>query len=547
MPKDLSSLIAAAIPFAEWEAKHFGGEPADSAVVAGDFRQLLFAPGGGTDPREFAADLGKIMAKNGLYMRAGMACYHDRRAGCLQQMTATTLPFFMLDHAKLVSASKNGPEPSVMSTDLAARILHAPQFLNALPEIARVSPVPLPVLRGGKLSVLPVGYSAQDKTMVLENIEWQEMSPQEAKRIIFEEWLGEFPFDASTPAQLARNRSVALAAMLAPFCELLVPAFHQRPAFTFTANREGSGKTLLARIALCPVHGKAKITPPPESKNENSLRQFLSSAARAGEPYIFFDNWRGKIQSGALEAFITANIWGDRVLGVSELFTAEKSCLVYITGNSAEVSPDIRRRSLFVELTIEEARSEDRVIKRRIDEDDIITDRARILSALLALVKDWHCSGSPAGSVEHGSFAKWGRVVGAIVEHATGTSPLLTAELKQGDKGLNAFEELMQLIMPPDCTKERIEITAANLLLASFSVPGFEWEDIDAIEDKKERDSALRKIRAAFGRLCTRFKGTKFGTIHFADNGAATRESRKYIITRKVSEVSNLAQQPQTP
>ncbi len=41
-------------------------------------------------------------------------------------------------------------------------------------------------------------------------------------------------------------------------------------ADTFTANREGAGKTLLACMCIVPVHGKTKITPPPENKGGTS-------------------------------------------------------------------------------------------------------------------------------------------------------------------------------------------------------------------------------------------------------------------------------------
>jgi len=446
-------------------------------------------------------------------------------------MSATRLPFWMLEEVKLVVETKAaGAQLAVLSADMAARLLVAPTFMNALPEVARVSPVPLPVERAGKVGLLPRGYSQDVKTMVLGDVEWTEMSSEEGVRVLTEKWLGEFPWDGRTGDSRRRSMAVAVAGMLAPFCELLVPAFQQRPAFCFTANREGSGKTLLARLCLCPIHGPVKITPPPEKRNEGSLRQLLSAVARAGEPYLFFDNWRGVIASPALEAFVTANIWGDRVLGVSELFTAEKSCLVFVTGNDAEVSPDIRRRSLFVELFIEEVRAEERVIRRRIDEDDIIAGRGEILSALWAIVRGWYGAGRPRGSVEHGSFAKWGSVVGAMVEWAMGISPMGAADLRKGDADLAAFEELVGLIMPAD-GPERVEMSFADLLEAARAVEGFGWADAGE-DDKEGAMKAERTNRGRFAAMAKRFVDSKFGGVRVKQTHSANRSRRMFVFTR---------------
>lgn len=526
---DLATLLSAAVPWADWARGRAAA--ADAVVVQGDFREEVFAPGSGVDPREFARLLGVAMAKGGLYSRAGSAWWHDGKAGVLQPMSPTRFPFWMLEHVRLMSETKQaGAAMAVLSADMAARVLQAPTFINALPEVARVSPVPLPVVRNGKVGLLSKGYSVGEKTMVLGDVDWREMSAKEGVELLRDVWLAEFPFDSRSEGARLRSLAVAVAGMLAPFCELLVPAFQQRPAFCFTANREGSGKTLLARLCLCPVFGQVKITPPPERGNENSLRQLLSSVARAGEPYLFFDNWRGKIGSPALEAFITANIWGDRVLGVSELFTAEKSCLVYMTGNDAVVSPDMRRRSLFVELFVEEVRSERRIIKRRVDEDDIVGARGEILSALWAIVRGWYEAGCPKGSVTHGSFSKWGAVVGAMVEWAVGASPLQDAELRRGDEDLAAFEQLVELVMPAGAG-DLVEMTAADLLRVAYQVPAFDWQDAGD-DDEKGQAEASRANRSRFGRICKRFVDSRFGEVRVEQTSDANRSRRKFRFTR---------------
>jgi hypothetical protein len=238
-----------------------------------------------------------------------------------------------------------------------------------------------------------------------------------------------------------------------------------------------------------------------------------------------FDNWKGDVESGALEGFITSNVWSDRTLGKSELFTAEKSCLVYVTGNSAKVSPDMRRRSLFVHLFVEEVRTESRHITRRIDEEDILTDRAELLGYLWSMVKHWHAKGMPGASVDHGSFGKWGHVVGAIVEAATGSCPLVQAA-DDGDDVLSAFERLLSRLME-DVKEQSVEFKPSELLEEARILGGFEKIE----EDKPEDDSAKMRERSWFSAICKRFVGSRFAQFRF-DMSSGSRASRRYIITR---------------
>lgn len=525
MSTPIDQLRAAIVPFDEWEAEHAPSEPAPAPVVVeGDFRERIKMPGDGQDPRDFLIAMGKLAARNGFYFRAGQAWFYDVRQKMLQPVNSTGFCGRILDFCMLEQFAVNkGRDVSVMmSGELAGRVIASPQFLMELPEIARVSQVPLPVLRKGKLRLLSDGYDAETKTLVIEKLKLSEMSVEDAVAGLRSRWLGEFPLKDKE-----KDFAVLVTGMLTPFCELLVPAFATRPAFVFTCNREGGGKTLAARLCLCPVHGKVEITPPPERKNDAELKKLLGSVAAAGKSYILFDNWKGDVESGALEGFITSNVWSDRTLGKSELFTAEKSCLVYVTGNSAKVSPDMRRRSLFVHLFVEDVRTESRHITRRIDEEDILTDRAELLSYLWSMVKHWHAQGMPKTSVDHGSFGKWGHVVGAIVEAATGSCPLVQAA-DDGDDVLSAFERLLDFVMEGN-DQDEARIEPGVLLDEARELGGF-----DRIgEDKPSEPSELRSERMWFGALCKRFVGSKFAKWRF-DATTGARQHRRYIITRVV-------------
>ena len=62
---------------------------------------------------------------------------------------------------------------------------------------------------------------------------------------------------------------------------------------------------------------------------------------------------------------------------------------IFLTGNGATISSDMRRRLLIVELFLREARPEDRIIRNPMDDSRIHALRGEILSALWAVTRAW--------------------------------------------------------------------------------------------------------------------------------------------------------------
>ena len=102
---------------------------------------------------------------------------------------------------------------------------------------------------------------------------------------------------------------------------------------------------------------------------------------------------------------------------------------VFVTGNGCTVSPDMRRRSLFVELFMEDERAEDRKFQRVLDDAVLLALRPRIIAALWALVREWDAAGRLKPSKSHAAFPRWAEVICGIVEFAGFGCPLETAEI----------------------------------------------------------------------------------------------------------------------
>ena len=532
----VASLMRSIVPAAEWLA---GLEKsiADLEPPPLDVRTVIVLPGDGKALSEFASELGEKLKCQQIYKRDGIALYVSD-GNKLEPMGAKSFVTWLEQFVRLQKWSGTGQfrklENASMTESSASLVLDSVQFLRHLNPIRRVNLVRQPVIReGGLLELLPIGYDRVAETVTIGEIDFDEEMPLDDALIILDDLQKEFAWPRTDPM---RSRSIALSAQLAVFGDMMLAPAHQRPVWIYGANREGAGKTLLIRMAVCPTFGPAVIGPPPDPSRSDALTKLLASAALAGSPYLIFDNWgRGHvIGNPSLEAFITSSTYSDRVLGVSKMFTVEKQCLVFISGNGARVSPDMRRRSLVIDLEVVEARSEDREIKKPMGEPEILKERPAILSALWAIIREWDAKGRPNGSFRHGSFAKWSQVFGGIVESIGLPNPCELGKTVVDDTLRDMQKLVVEAIEGALDEKVGKTFTGGELLDFSRERGYFDWILSD---EAPEREEIKRGERSKFAKICDRFNGSRFGEIEFLagedirDPETRTRK-RTWIIRR---------------
>src|SRR5262249_16351177 len=159
-------------------------------------------------------------------------------------------------------------------------------------------------------------------------------------------------------------------------------------------------------------HGEPKIDSALDDNTET--KKELVAALIEARPYILFDNVKGHLNSPVLEGFATSTRFSGRILGASKMFVGENDMTVFVTGNGCPVTPDMRRRSLFVELLMEQECAEERIFKRELDQRVLLELRPQILAALWALVNAWDKAGRPNAKKTHSTFLEWSRIIGGI-------------------------------------------------------------------------------------------------------------------------------------
>lgn len=370
--------------------------------------------------------MGKVLSKWGCYSRADELVVWDEEIGGLRSISADRLRTFAEDYIEFFGYNHRGDNViASLTIDMARAVLASPQFHRRLPRIVGVNSCPQPVCReGGRIELLPCGYDQEFKTLTVGSIDNIDQIEKDEAVAELRQLFGEFEF-----IDREQGVSVAVAMMIGMFVGTMLGAKSLRPALIVLANAEGAGKSLLVKIILLTVLGKAPIGTRPEREEE--FEKLLLSIVREARSVLFLDNLRGTLASPRLEAFITAEEWTGRLLGRNETFTAANLATVFITGNTLTVSPDLRRRSLFIELTMRAERAEDRVFKQQLDDYTLTEMRPRILACLWALVRNWDKMGKPAPSRSHSAFPFWADIVGGIVEAAGFSCPFNTPQLTQ--------------------------------------------------------------------------------------------------------------------
>ena len=446
--------------------------PSTSAPLATiNGRPALQLPGDGRPLGAFAEEVGTLLASQSIFARKGCAFTLDAEGQKLEPATATWLrswaeKFVCCYRVHKTKESGTFNLAATMSRDAADVVLQAPQFLERLRRVERFHPCRLPIIRrDGKIELLPSGHDAESATYTAPGSHYPlDMTAKQGREII-EAAFAEFPFAEDA----GRSKAVAIAAMLTVYAGGLMPTGSTRPVFLYLGNAEGSGKTTAARLAGISYGAVAAEAAPTD---ESEWQKKLLSAVIGGRRLLLLDNLKGFLNSPSLEAYTTAARYGGRILGVSREFEGEACATVLITGNRLIISPDMRRRSLVVELFMEELRAEDRRFARRLDDPALLDLRPRLLAACWALVRSWDEAGRPGASRGNSSFPRWCDVVGGIVENAGFSCPTAPAEIEgMGDTDTGDIAKLgAEMVIGTRYTfAEIVELCADHGLFERFT------------------------------------------------------------------------------
>jgi hypothetical protein len=342
-------------------------------------------------------------------------------AGEIAPMNPERFTSWVESYLAFTRPGKDSPAVESIGKDMAGKIMAADQFRAQLHELKGVSLVRLPAWTGEDeartVELAPEGFNPATGLFTLNRIPYAEdMTAEDAWRILWTEGLKDFPFDLEGVERKEKSRSFAvqIAAMVGVYCHELFPEGTPRPMVVLNANQPGSGKSLLMRMILAPVHGAPAEAGKPET--EKDFESVLDSTAIARKPYLVLDDCKS-IHSQALNRFVTSPVHECRLFHSQRLATVPKMTQVVCTGNGLTISADLERRALVIDL-FEPGEATARTFKNAITPSWLFCDatRARFLAALWFLVRRWRDAGMPIMD-EHvkPSFEEWTGLVGGVL------------------------------------------------------------------------------------------------------------------------------------
>jgi hypothetical protein len=333
--------------------------------------------------------------------------------------------------------------------------------------------------------------------------------------------IGEFPFDSEA------SRANTLGLMLTP---IVRPAINgNTPLGLIDAPQMGTGKGLLAEIVGLVATGRdcAMMSAPNE---EDEWRKRITATLRSGATVIIIDNVERQLKCAALASALTARVWRDRILGLSEMATLPVRATWIATGNNIRVGGDLARRCYWTRLDAKISRPWERTGFKHPDLLAWVSEnRGEILGALLTLARAWFAAGKPEGAVPAvGGFDEWARTVGGVIGFAgvSGFLGNLDKLYDLADESAQEWERFLEVLKSefhdePFTVKKLVDRIQSESRL-NEALPD------DVAFDTNENGSIHRRLGKAFSKR----EGRRYGdaNLHLARAGSDRRAVKWQVL-----------------
>ena len=342
-------------------------------------------------------------------------------------------------------------------------------------------------------------------------------------------------------------RGVVLHGLLTAAIRAALPT---APGIALDAPAAGTGKTLLARcIGILATGTEPAVLPPADDDAETRKRLF--AALREGARVLLWDNVREPLGCAALDAFLTAGTFSDRILGVSETATLPNRAQFIATGNNLRLTGDTCRRVFLARL---DAQSE-KPYARDFDFDPaqrIESERMHYVVAALTIIRAFIVAGRPKlGSGRTASFEAWDDLVRQpICWIKTLVAQAGSTDLPSLDDPLQAAQTAFD--QDPETTKHtallhawHAEFPDIAATVAAAVARGVDGNDLHAALDEIGGQGAKTNPRIV-GRWIERHVGKRIKGLRF-ERGTMSRGLTTWIVKPDAPTTENKPTKPTTP
>jgi hypothetical protein len=451
----------------------------------------VILPSGDVTISQCAAQIFSLVAPTkSMFIRGGVVTTidrNDRGEYVLEALRPSAARSRFEKHGRLFAwrigyGGKEVLRPSICPEETARAIIESKEARDLLPKISGLINCPFLKAVNGKLSISDVGYDEDTGVLVTGGGKEPAAVPFTEAVAALTELVSEFDF------QCPGDRSRAIASFIAPALKIGGLIQGKVPADVAEADQSQSGKTYRQKLVAAVYNENVSIVSQ-KTGGVGSVDESLSARLVEGRPFIQFDNFRGRMDSAHLEAFLTAEgSFPARVPHRSEVQIDPDRFFIFLSSNGVETTRDMANRSSIIRI-----RKREGFTYSNFPEGDLLShirgNQPYYLGCVFAVAKEWYCAGRPRSAELRHDFRHWCQTLDWIVQNLFGEASLIEghqgAQERVSNPGLTFVRKLCLALETDDSLE--IPLIASQLYEiaenAGIDVPGLRVPD----EDKARR------------------------------------------------------------
>jgi hypothetical protein len=271
-------------------------------------------------------------------------------------------------------------------------------------------------------------YYAPDDVLDIPKVsdEPTEEEIKRAKKLLIEDTLADFPFAGRVRDEIIEECldgdgipavTHALCMLLLFFCRDMIDG--PTPGHLYGKPAPGTGASLLCDVLSLIGHGTvapaSALPTTPEEMNKTVTAYLVD-----GSPMILFDNINESVDSGVLASVLTTPTHKARILGRTATVEVDVRTIFAMTGNNVQLSSELLRRCILIDLDAQSADPEKRTGWHHQDiRNWVKQNRNDLVWACLTLVQNYVAKGQKRWTGDTlNSYENWSAVMGGIMRDA---------------------------------------------------------------------------------------------------------------------------------
>lgn len=361
-------------------------------------------------------------------------------------------------------------KPTVCPEDMSKALMATEAANNLLLPISMITNCALLIERAGCPEVLKKGYHRDmGGLLVTTGVEPARLVPQCSAWML--NWLI-YEFDFQTPGDRAR----AFAMLLTPAMKMGGIIHGSVPITLLEADLSQSGKTYFAKL-LAALYSEHPSIVPLRNGGVGSVDESFAHVLVGGRPFVLFDNFRGRLDSPYLEAFLTANgSFPARIPHCGTIQIDPQHYILMMTSNGVEITPDLANRACIIRI-----RKREGFQFRSYEEGDLLShvraNQRMYLGCVFSIVGAWLRWGKPISKIAEHDFRAWAQPLDWICQNF-GFGPLLAdhkgAQVRVSNPSRMFCRNIAQAILQGENPNRKVSASELYAISESFgiSIPG---------------------------------------------------------------------------